>query len=155
MEHTAPNINVTPLIDVLLVLLIIFMVIAPQQPHRFKASLPDNKPPTIDKPNPLSLVVTITPGQELRLNQQGPFGPVSDAAPLTAKLYDIFRERTEFRVFSNKLSRSTDLPDAERAERTVFLKAPRAMPYGAVAKVMDSIKSAGAEPIGLQLDALE
>ena len=66
---TAPNINVTPLIDVLLVLLIIFMVAAPMKPHRFEAKLPsiphDN--PQVN-PGELTLVVTIQPDRTLKLN---------------------------------------------------------------------------------------
>ena len=57
-----PNINVTPLIDVLLVLLIIFMVITPLKPSRFEAKVPAEPKPedqTVAKPNPLTLVIGI------------------------------------------------------------------------------------------------
>ncbi len=57
---TKPNINVTPLIDVLLVLLIIFMVISPSKPTAFKAKVPAES--TTDKPlvdNPNTLIVTV------------------------------------------------------------------------------------------------
>ena len=52
-KKAVPYINVTPLIDVLLVLLIIFMVISPQKPHRFEAKVPE-KPPEQqqDQPRP-------------------------------------------------------------------------------------------------------
>ena len=58
-----PFINVTPLIDVLLVLLIIFMVAAPLKPHNFKINLPSQLPPNL-KPliaDDQTLVVTIQP----------------------------------------------------------------------------------------------
>jgi biopolymer transport protein ExbD len=48
----------------------------------------------------------------------------------------------------------TDLPEDERLERTVFVKAPRSMKYGDVVKVIDAIKGAGASPVGLQVDDL-
>jgi biopolymer transport protein ExbD len=46
------------------------------------------------------------------------------------------------------------LPEDERLERTVFVKAPRSMKYGDVVKVIDAIKGAGASPVGLQVDDL-
>jgi biopolymer transport protein ExbD len=48
----------------------------------------------------------------------------------------------------------TDLPDDVRIERTVFIKAQRSIPYGEVVKVLDGLKGAGANPVGLQLDDL-
>jgi biopolymer transport protein ExbD len=47
-----------------------------------------------------------------------------------------------------------DLPAEIRIEKTVFIKAPRSIPYGSVAKVIDGLKGAGAQPVGLQLDGL-
>ncbi len=47
-----------------------------------------------------------------------------------------------------------DLPEDARIEKTVFIKAQRTLPYGEVVKVIDGIKGAGANPIGLQLDYL-
>jgi biopolymer transport protein ExbD len=48
-----------------------------------------------------------------------------------------------------------DLPEDARIQKTVFIKAPRGIPYGEVVRVMDGLKGAGAEPIGLQLDDLK
>ncbi len=62
-----PVINITPLIDILLVLLIIFMVIAPLKPHRFEVSLPSDKQG--GEPHPLTLIVTVNPDQTLKLNK--------------------------------------------------------------------------------------
>jgi biopolymer transport protein ExbD len=45
-------------------------------------------------------------------------------------------------------------PEDEKIEKTVFVKAPRALKYGEVVKVIDAIKGAGANPIGLQVDDL-
>ena len=49
----------------------------------------------------------------------------------------------------------SDLPDKERIEKTVFIKAPRSLTYGEIARVIDGLKGSGAEPIGLQLDSLK
>jgi biopolymer transport protein ExbD len=48
----------------------------------------------------------------------------------------------------------TDLPESQRIEKTVFVKAPRSVKYGDVVKVIDAIKGAGANPVGLQVDDL-
>jgi biopolymer transport protein ExbD len=48
----------------------------------------------------------------------------------------------------------TDVPEQDRIERTVFIKAPRALRYEEVVKVIDAIKGAGANPVGLQVDDL-
>jgi biopolymer transport protein ExbD len=47
-----------------------------------------------------------------------------------------------------------DVPEDYRIEKTVFIKAPRSISYGEVAKVIDGVKGAGAKPVGLQLDGL-
>lgn len=138
----APSINVTPLIDVLLVLLIIFMVAAPLKPHRFLAKLPA---PSIKRdlpPNPLTLVVTIQPDRTLKLNNESTnMGTVDDVSPLALTLTRVFEART--RNYSY------------RPEKTVFIKAPRNLRYGDVTRVIDGLKATGAEPIGLQLDDLK
>src|SRR6478672_11951401 len=88
-----PYINVTPLIDVLLVLLIIFMVVTPLKPSRFKADIPTQRDPNEDlsklKPNPLTLVVTISPDLQIKLNQDS-LGSVNETAPLAQKLAQTF-----------------------------------------------------------------
>jgi biopolymer transport protein ExbD len=48
-----------------------------------------------------------------------------------------------------------DVPEHYRIQKTVFVKAPRSIPYGAVAKVIDGLKGSGADPVGLQLDDLK
>lgn len=153
---TAPNINVTPLIDVLLVLLIIFMVAAPMKPHRFMAqvpSIPDNSR-RVD-PSPLTLVVTIQPDRTLKLNNLSDMGTVDNLTPLTTRLTSVFEERLRNRAFRSDLIARVDLPESRRVEKTIFIKAPRNIPYGEVARVLDGLKGTGADPIGLQLDDLK
>ena len=145
-----PNINVTPLIDVLLVLLIIFMIITPSKPSRFEAKVPaepkDEDKTVILKPNPNTLIVFINrEGAKLRLNQDD-IGDVSDTAPLTAKLEEVFKDRE---------SRGVLREGTNEVEKTIFIKAPKSVKYGDVVKVIDAVKLAGAQPIGLQIDDLE
>lgn len=153
---TAPTINVTPLIDVLLVLLIIFMVAAPMKPHRFMAklpSIPDNNPQI--QPNINTLVVTIEPDRTLKLNNESDMGTVDNLTPLTTKLTSVFEERLRNRAYRFDLIARVDLPEFQRVEKTIFIKAPRSISYGEVARVLDGVKGAGADPVGLQLDDLK
>ncbi|HEU0251604.1 MAG TPA: biopolymer transporter ExbD [Pyrinomonadaceae bacterium] len=155
-EIPGPTINVTPLIDVLLVLLIIFMVAAPLRPHRFLAKLPAEplKNPLL-KPNDDTLVVTIAPDRTLKLNGLDEMGTVDDLTRLNAKLISVFQERFRNRAYRADMLMRIDLPDEQRVEKTVFIKAPRSISYGEVARVLDGLKGSGADPIGLQLDDLK
>ena len=149
-----PNINVTPLIDVLLVLLIIFMVAVPLRPARFMTKLPA---PPDDRPLPPAihtLVVTIEADRTLKLNGLTDMGTVDEPLKLVQTLADLFQQRTRNRVYRDEMLTRTDIPEKLRIQKTVFIKAPRSMPYGEVTKIVDSIKGAGADPIGLQLDRL-
>ena len=150
-----PFINVTPLIDVLLVMLIIFMVVSPLRPARFlakTASQPDDQ--HVD-PNPKTLVVTIKPDRTLMLNREGDMGTVYDTSKLATALYDVIQQRFQNRVYRDELRDRADLPDGVRIERTVFIKAPRMIAYADVVRVLDAIKGAGATPVGLQIDYLD
>jgi biopolymer transport protein ExbD len=152
---TAPNINVTPLIDVLLVLLIIFMVAAPLKPHRFLTKLPavpHNNPEL--RPHDHTLVVTIEPDRTLKLNNLSEMGTVDDPTPLNSTLRSIFEERSRLRAYRSDMLARMDVPEQQRIEKTVFIKAPRSIPYGEVMRVFDALKASGADPIGLQLDGL-
>jgi biopolymer transport protein ExbD len=147
-EGAKPNINVTPLIDVLLVLLIIFMVITPVKPSKFEAKVPaepkDEQQLDV-KPNPLTLVVAINrENRSISLNNESA-GSVDDPAALTAKLTDIFNQRTTAGVFRE---------GTNEVEKTIFIKSPTLVKYGDVVKVIDAAKMAGASPIGLQIDDL-
>ena len=157
-KKAVPYINVTPLIDVLLVLLIIFMVVTPMKPSSFKALIPEPPKPTQGTPpdgSILTLVVTIKQDGALELNKTGDIGSVSDTGKLSAKLAELFQQRLEKHVYRADMMERIDLPEEKRIQRTVFIKAPRAIAYGEVAKVIDGIRGAGAEPIGLQIDELD
>jgi biopolymer transport protein ExbD len=147
-EGATPHINVTPLIDVLLVLLIIFMVITPLKPSRFEAKVPaepkDEQNVNV-KPNPLTLVVAINRDtKQVTLNNE-PFGDVADTEKLENKLREVFKARENEGVFRE---------NTNEVEKTLFIKSPKAVRYGDVVKVIDAVKAAGAQPIGLQIDDL-
>ena len=151
-----PNINVTPLIDVLLVMLIIFMVAAPLKPHSFSAKLPaEPDPDPRIVPNIKTLVVTIQPDRTLKLNGlPDDMGTVEDTAKLSSFLVSLFNQRKANHVYRDEMISRLDVPEDKRIEKTVFIKGPRSISYGSVTKVIDGLKGAGAEPIGLQLDGL-
>src|SRR5262245_16313922 len=131
-KNVAPFINVTPLIDVLLVLLIIFMIISPMRPNKFEARIPEKQDPDEKKSEEIALVETINQGGGYALNLQ------------PAKAVDELR---------SQVSRALDRPPTDL--KSVFLKAPRALNYGEVVKVIDVMKIAGCAPIGLQIEYLD
>jgi biopolymer transport protein ExbD len=143
-----PNINVTPLIDVLLVLLIIFMVITPVKPSKFEAKVPaepkDQQNVEV-KPNPLTLVVAIDRNNRTLLLNNEPVGNVDEPDALINSLKNIFQQREQ-----NDVRRE----GTNEIEKTLFIKSPTSIKYGDVAKVIDAVKDAGAQPIGLQIDDL-
>ena len=115
------DINVTPLVDVVLVLLIIFMVTAPMMQRGVDVRLPRVESAADAKDQ--TLVVTVGRDQRLYLNDQ-----IVAASLLGEKV--------------KNMSRSTGVD-------FVFLRADREVPYGRVMSVMDSIKRAGIEKVGL------
>lgn len=148
-DGAVPNINVTPLIDVLLVLLIIFMIISPMKPHQFEAKVPsepENLPEdVVIKENPLTLVVSINKSDlKIKLNNED-MGDVSDTEALTNRLTQEFKLRDTKKVYRE---------GSNEIEKTVFIKAPKGVRYGDVIKVIDGVKQAGAQPVGLQIDDL-
>ena len=158
VSRAVPYINVTPMIDVLLVLLVIFMVVTPMKPSRFKALVPEPPQPTQGTPpvgDILTLVVTIKHDGALELNKEGDMGSVDDTGKLSAKLSGLFQERLQRHAYRADMINRIDLPEEARIQRTVFIKAPSAIAYGEVAKVIDGIRGAGAEPVGLQIDELD
>lgn len=149
-----PNINVTPLIDVLLVLLIIFMVISPLKPSAFKTKIPreSTQPAGL---NPYTLVVTIEGDSSLRLNTESELGTVDEPGRIVARLREVFSDRLRNQAYAESAALDPNLTEDEKIEKTVFIKAPRGRSYGDVAKVIDAVKQAGARPISLQIDDLQ
>ena len=134
-----PEINVTPLIDVLLVLLIIFMVVTPVKPSKFDTRVPSESKNDGAQVHPQMLIVTVDANTSLGLNTERLDATVASPGALIARLKDVFSAREQ---------------NLEN-ERTVFIKAPKNIDYGTVAKVVDAVKMSGAAPISLQIDRLD
>lgn len=96
------------------------------------------------RPNPLALVVTISADRKLSLNNDE-MGDTNDPSRLIQKLSAIFQQRTELNAFR---------PGTDKIEKTVFVKASRSLPFSEVIQVIDTVKQAGADPTGLQIDDL-
>src|SRR5687768_7506901 len=148
---TKLQINVTPLIDVLLVLLIIFMVITPMKPSAFEARIPNE--PNDDRnvpPHPDTLLITVNTDSSLTLNTEILGATVDDPGKLTSRLAEVFESRE-----TNHSFEETPAGQSPRINKAVFIKASRSTAYGSVAKVVDAVKLAGADPVSLQIDSLD
>ena len=122
------DINVTPLVDVILVLLIIFMVTAPMMQQVVDVDLPQTTSQPIEGQEQ-RLVVSINAKREVFVNQ----------------------EKVDPALLRRHLERST----AARFNREVFLRADRSVPYGFVVRIMAEIKNAGIEKLGMVTEPLE
>ena len=118
------HINVTPFVDVMLVLLIIFMVTAPMMERGVDVALPEveNAPNLTAAKEPL--IITLTSKGEIMVGGNR----VDQPAKLTPVLQQIL---------------------AERDDQTVYLEADRAVPYGRVVQVMAAVKRAGVAKLGM------
>lgn len=131
------------------------MVAAPLRPASFKTQLPAEPDRNREiTPADDTLVVTIEPDRSLRLNVLTDMGTIDDPSRLSARLSNLFAERTVNRAYRPDMVSRFDVPEADRIQKTVFIKAPRFLAYGEVTKVIDALKGAGANPVGLQLDDL-
>jgi len=121
-EELQSEINITPLVDVVLVLLVIFMVVTPLLKQEVPIELPlaDNSRTTQDL---TQLTLTIAADGGVLLNSQ----PMLREA-LVTQLQAIYAERTD---------------------KTIFLEADRNLSYGQVVDVMDDCKAAGVTAIGV------
>lgn len=129
--ETKSDINVTPLIDVLLVLLIIFMVIAPVTPKGLSALVPQPSKPN-EAPSAAdvrTVVIQIARDRSIKINDEP-----SDENRLGSRLEEIFKTR---------------------AERVVFVKGDPDLDYQWVAKAIDIAHGAGIDKVGLMTQKIE
>jgi biopolymer transport protein TolR len=119
-QTSLSEINVTPLVDVMLVLLIIFMVTAPMMQQGIDINLPQEVAGNMD-PSQERLIITLAKNERMYLNER--------------------------RIDLPELEQT--LRQASGVTREVFLRADKDVPYGWVVKVMATIKQAGIERLGI------
>ena len=123
------DINITPLVDVVLVLLIIFMVITPLLQMGYDVKVPPRNPNTDVVPPPTDLIiVSLTPQDKIFLNKDE-----VNAQTLALRLTEILKNR---------------------ANKTIFFSGDDASNYGEVIKVMDICRNAGAKSMGIVMEAV-
>ena len=124
------DINITPLVDVVLVLLIIFMVITPLLQMGYDVKVPPKNPnqqPNTPPPTDL-IIVSLTPQNKIYLNKDE-----VNAQTLSLRLTEILKNR---------------------ANKTIFFSGDDASNYGEVIKAMDICRSAGAKSMGIVMEAV-
>ena len=120
------EINITPYIDILLVLLIIFMVIQPTMQYDLRARVPEKMPEDLPEEVIIksdAIVVTVASNGALSINQE----PVT-LDRLGARLFEIY---------------------SARANKNMFIQADQDLPFGDVIRVIDIAKGAGVGDVGL------
>jgi biopolymer transport protein TolR len=121
------EINVTPFIDVMLVLLIIFMVTTPMMQSGIGVNLPTAE--TDNAPAEDGLRLTITPDQRIHIGDS-----IINVNLLEQKILNYF---------------------AGKPKKVVFLQADKDLPYGYIMEIMDLVKKAGVEVVGLMTEPKE
>ncbi len=114
-------------------------------PRTFEVKLPEppnDKVNVMVKPNPLTLVAVLETDGKLRINSED-VGNISDSKKLEALLGRVFNDRESEGVFRE---------GTNEVEKTVFIKVSKSSKYGDFIKLVNAVKIAGAQPIGIQID---
>ncbi len=99
-------------------------------------------------PNCGRLVVTVNGDEMLYLNQDQ-MGTLDNPDELLDRVWSILQVRTELHVYKADIEATSDVREEDRIEKTVYIRPPRAMRFGEVSDLIDALKRAGANPIGL------
>jgi len=127
------DINITPMIDVLLVLIIIFMVITPLTPRGLETLVPQPTPPNAkqDQSDQRTVVIQVMKDHTMKINQEETVYTEQNLGP---RLEDIFKTR---------------------AERVVFVRGDPDLEYQYVARAIDIAHGAGIDKVGLMTAKME